>query len=164
MKRIVSILLMIVFAALLLTACGADPLYNKNAATADEAATEAEAKVDINDYTKDFKGLQKYLQDMELIPKEDDKQTELYADILGADKAIRYTLNSSAFIELYSYGEERNDTANMVFEQVKKEGTFEIAGLDPLTGVISDSGDFLAVYNAKINFDYDKIINEFKKF
>ena len=52
MKRIVSILLIIVFAAMLLTACGADPLYNKNSATADEAATEAEVTVDFSAYTK----------------------------------------------------------------------------------------------------------------
>ena len=165
MKRIVSILLIAVFAALILTACGTDPLYDKkNAASADEAATEETLAADINDYTKDFKGLQQYLQDLSLIPAEEAKQTELYADILGAEKAVRYTLNNSAFIEFYSYGKERNEVAKAVFEQVEKEGTFEIAGLEPLTGVISESGNFMAVYNAKINYDYDKILNEFKKF
>ena len=164
MKRIFSILLIIVFAALMLTACGADPLYNKGEATADEAATEAEVVVDIEDYTKDFKGLQKYLQDLELIPKDSTKKNDLFADILGAERGVRYTLNNSAFIEFYSYGEKHNEIAQKVLEQVESEGTFEIAGLDPLTGVISDSGKYLAVYNAKIKYDYDKIINEFKKF
>ena len=166
MKRIVSVLLIIVFAALLLTACGADPLYNKTTgATADEAATEAEVKADINDYTKDFKGMQKYLLDLELI-WDDDKhpKTDLYAEILGADKAVRYMLNNSAFIEFYSYGDEKNETAQKVLEQVEKGDAIEIAGLDPLTGVICDSGKYLAVYNAKIKYDYDKIISEFKKF
>lgn len=165
MKRIISILLIIVFAALLLTACAADPLYQKNEATADEAATEAEITVDINQYNKDFKGLQQYLLDCELI-WDDEKHptTDLYPEILGAEDAIRYTLNNNAYIEFYSYSGEKNELAQKVFEQVESEGTFEIAGLDALTGVISGSGSFLAVYDAKIKYDYDKIIEEFKKF
>lgn len=165
MKKVISILLIAVFAALMLTACGTDPLYDKsNSASSNETATEETLAVDVNDYNKDFKGMQKYLQDLTLIPSEEDKQTELYADILGAEEAIRYTLNNSAFIEFYSYGKKRNEIAQKVFDQVKTEGTFEIAGLEPLTGVISESGNFMAVYNAKINFDYEKILKEFKKF
>lgn len=164
MKRIISILLIAVFAALMLTACGADPLYNKKESEAAEQSATEDAAVDIENYTKDFKGLQKYLQDLDLIPKDDSKKTDLYADILGAEKAVRYTLNSSAFIEFYSYGEKKNEIAKMVFDQIEKEGTFEIAGLEPLTGVVSDSGKYLAVYNAKINYDYDKIVAQFKKY
>ncbi len=163
MKRVISILLITVFAMLMLTACAADPLYN-NTSTADQAATETQSTVDINNYTKDFKGMQKYLQALELIKSDTSTQTELYADILGADKAVRYTLNSSAFIEFYSYSTEKNDIAKQVFEQIESGKEIEIAGLDPLTGVISDSGNFIAVYNKKISYDYDKIITEFKKF
>ena len=165
MKRIISILLILVFAALLLTACASDPLYNKDEATADEAATEAEITVDINEYNKDFDGLQKYLIDCGLIWDDDKHETvELYSEILGADKGIRYMLNTNTYIEFYAYGSEKNDMAQKVFEQIKDKGTFEIAGLDPLTGVISDSGNFLAVYDAKLKYDYDKILEEFKKF
>ena len=164
MKRIIAILLVAVFAAMLLTACGSDPIYNNGSSTANEAATEATVSVDINKYNKDFDGLQKYLQDLKLIDSAEDKRTELYAEVLGAEKGVRYTLNSSAFIELYAYGTDRNEIAQKVFEEVKKDGTFEFASLDPLTGVISESGNFLAVYNAKIGYDYDKILTEFKKF
>lgn len=165
MKKIVSILLIAVFAALILTACGADPLYNNgNTATADEA-TEAQITVNIDEFTKDFEGLQAYLLACELIwNDEKHPTTELFAEILGAEKATRYMLNGNAFIEFYSYGSEKNEIAQTVFESVKKGEPIEIAGLEPLTGVISDSGNFLAVYDAKQNYDYDKILNGFKKF
>lgn len=169
MKKIsiIFLTLIIVFSAFSLTACGNDPLYKS--ASADEAATEGEKNVDINDFEKTFDGMQDYLIKCKLLPEADKKnnpKSEMYAGIIGAKQGVRYTLNSSAFIEFYEYdAENTNATADQVKSQLDKDGTFKVAEeLETLTGVFSNSGKFLAVYNSSIKYDYDKILEEFKKF
>ena len=169
MKKIsiICLTLVLVFSAFSLTACGEDPLYKS--ASADEAATEDAKTVDINDFEKTFDGMQNYLTECGLLPKADKKnnpKSEMYADIIGAKQGVRYTLNSSAFIEFYEYdAESTNATADQVKAQLDKDGTFKVAEeLETLNGVFSDSKKFLAVYNANIKYDYDKILDEFKKF
>ena len=168
MKRLFALVLCI-FLVMSLCACGADPLYNGGAATSDETAvaqTEVK-KADITKYEKTFDGMQKYLIDSELLPSDEKAKTDTLGSLIGAkDKGYRYMLSSSAFIEFYEYDlENLNDVAKNIFSQIEKDGTFVVAeGLETLTGVKSSSGKFLAVYNAAISFDYDKIIAEFKQF
>lgn len=170
MKKLFALLL--VFAlALTLAACSSDPLYSSSstdAATADEAETTASDTVNIDDYDDTFDGMQEYLIACGLLEDPDEKgnenvKTETFAEILGAENGVRYTLSSSAFIEFYEYTEE-NDISKAVFKQVETEGTFSIAGLDELTGVLSSSKKFMAVYNASISYKYEEIIEEFEKF
>ena len=174
MKKIsiVCLALVLIFSAFSLNACGEDPLYKT--ASADEAATEDSKTVDINDFEKTFDGMQKYLIACKLLPDPDSKEnakkgdlkSDMYAGIIGAKQGVRYTLSSSAFIEFYEYDTENNNaTADQVTAQLNKDGTFKVAEeLETLTGKFSDSGNFLAVYNSTIKYDYDKILEEFKKF
>lgn len=161
MKKIL-VLIMACALMLALCACGSDPLYANQNATED-ATAETEAAVDISEYEQSFDGLQKYLIDLKLLPEDEKSRNETFAEVLGAEKGIRYSVSSSAFIELYEYKDKTSDEARFVLDQVEKEGKFVIAGLDPLTAVMSDSGKYMLAYNDKLGYNgYEAIINAFK--
>lgn len=163
MRKIALIILAAVL-MLALAACGTDPLYNNTgSATADEAATEETAAADKAAYDDSFEGMQQYLQDLKLISSKDTDRQETFAEVVGAENGVRYSLSSSAFIEFYEYTDTSKELAKEVLDQVKKDGTFEIAGLDPLTAVISHSGRYMAVYNDKLSYEYQNIISEFEQ-
>lgn len=170
MKKLLAIL-MIGLLMLSLTGCFAAP------AEPTEAPTEPLGQ---EAYEQNFKGLQQYLMDRSLIPSASlsdpatpdstaettasttsDSRTEVYYGILGADDGVRYTLQSTAFIELYDFTNADNDTAKAVLADIKDDGKFYvIEGYDEMTGVISKSGKYVAVYNAKNGYDYAKITDE----
>ena len=67
----------------------------------------------------------------------------------------------TVFIELYDFSNAKNDTAESVLADIKDDGSFyAIDNYDKLTGVISASGKFAAVYNTKNQYDYAKITDE----
>ena len=110
-------------------------------------------------YEQSFKGLQQYLIDRQLISSE--TKSELYYDLLGASDGARYVLTSSAFVELYDFTDADNDTAATVLADIKDDGKFyAVEGYDELTGVIAKSGKYVAVYNAKNGYEYEKITKE----
>lgn len=169
MKKIIALILCIL-AVTSLCACGADPLYKGDTpATADESAAQEETqfKADITNYEKTFDGMQKYLIDCGLLPADEKLKSNTLGELIGAKPdGVRYTLNSSAFIEFYEYDTDNlNDTAKNVLEKVDNGSTFSVAeGLEELTGVRSSSGKLLAVYNANIQYDYETIIKAFEQF
>ncbi len=164
MKKILALLLAALF-VLALTACSADPLYTSTDADNEAAtgASEASPAVSKDDYPDSFQGLQNYLIDSGLLSDKDNDKVETYAELLGAENGVRYTLSSTAFIEFYEYTDTTSALAKNVLDQVAADGTFELVGLDPLTGVLSDSGKYMAVYNADLSYDYDAILSPFKK-
>lgn len=163
MKRIALFILAAVM-VLALSACGTDPLYNNTSETDAAAEKETVAEVNKDDYDETFAGMQKYLIAMDLLPSDDKSKTETFAEVLGAKNGVRYTLSSSAFIEFYEYTDKKSDEAKAVLDQVEANGQFEVAGLDPLTAVMSDSGKYMAAYNDKLSYDkYADIIAAFKE-
>lgn len=170
MKKLFAFFTLICVFAALLSACAADPLYRQNATEAEtRAADQGAATLDQADYDRSFSGMQKYLIDLGLLYDTTQKEkkvttTKTIGEILGASSGIRYTLNGSAFVEFYEY-KEKNEISEKIFSEIKKDGTFSIAGLDKLTGVLSSSGKYLCVYNAAIKYDgYPAIIDAFEKF
>ena len=141
--------------------------------TSNEPATEAPA---LSSYSKDFTGLQQYLIDHAFIsyaklPSTADEATTateasssrsvVYYELLGADDGARYLLSGNAFIEFYDFTNADNDTAKSVLSDIKEDGKLTlIEGFDELTGVLSKSGKYLALYNTKNGYDYDKITAE----
>ena len=88
-------------------------------------------------------------------------RTELYYDLIGADDGIRYTVSGNIFVELYDFSKSKNadSKAKATLADIKDDGKFTpIEGLDELTGVISKSGSYVVLYNAKNGYDgYEKI-------
>ena len=156
MKKLLAIL-MIGLLMFSLTGCFG---MGSTASTAPTGPTEeATEPLGQEAYTQDFKGLQQYLIDRQLIAESG--KTEVYYDILGADNGARYALSNTAFIELYDYTKASNDTARAILADIKDDGKFyAIEGYDELTGVISKSGKYVAVYNTKNGYEYEKITGE----
>lgn len=143
--------ILIITAAVLmlsLTACIGAPT-NNNAATADEAAN-----VDVSKYNKDFAGLQKYLKDTNADMANATK-AEIFYDILGAKDGVRYILNGNAFIEIYDFSDEQNDTAKSILADIKDDGKFTpIEGGAELTALLTKSGKLVIAYDASRAYNY----------
>ena len=167
MKKLLALAL-IVMMMLTLTGC-----FGLGSTASTEPTVDAENAPDISTYNKDFAGLQQYLIDRALLPYADltaatpdssdssAKRTAVYYDMLGADNGIRYNVGGTAFIELYDFSNAKNDTAKAVLADIKDDGTFyAIENYDKLTGVISASGNFVAVYNTKNQYDYASVTDE----
>lgn len=160
MKRLIALLLTLLV-VVSLSACtfGSRPLEQK-ATQAQEDDTP-----DITKYKKDFAGMQKYLVDMELLPTGDGIKSETKAEVLGAQKGVRYILDAENFVEFYQIDTKATpDEAQKLYDTVKDGGTYDVLGLSQLKGVVSDSGNFIMLYAASSKYDYSKIIEEFKKF
>ena len=156
MKKLVAIL-MIVLLMLSLTGCFGTG--SSTGSTSDEATAEPTEPLGQEAYEQSFKGLQQYLIDRQYFTESG--KTEVYSDIIGAADGARYSLSTTAFIELYDFSDASNDTAQAVLADIKDDGKFyAIEGYDELTGVISKSGKYAAVYNAKNKYDYAKITDE----
>lgn len=163
MKKIIALLLVVLFAASL-TACSIDTTHAPGATEA-TAQSEEINKVNIDDYDKDFKGMQKYLVDMELISDKKDATTVTNAEVIGAKSGIRYELDSSNFVEFYElYTDSTPDEAQAVYDSIKEDGTYTVLGIRKVNGVYSNSGKFLVIYPTGSSYNYDEIIDEFKKF
>ena len=164
MKKLLAIL-MIVLLMLSLTGCfgiGTTTTASTSSATSDEPTAEPTEPLKQEAYVQSFKGLQQYLIDRELISK--DQKSDVYYDILGAADGARYMLSNTAFIELYDFTDASSDTAKAVLADIKDDGKFyAIEGYSELTGVISKSGKYVAVYNDKNGYEYNKITDELDK-
>lgn len=162
MKKIIALLLIVLF-MVSLTACSID---TTNAPGATQATQKEEApEIDINNYEKDFDGLQKYLVDMELIKDEKDFKIETNAQIIGAKKGIRYELDKTNFVELYElYTDSTPDEAQQVYDSIQDSGTYTVLNIRKMNGVYSSSGKYLLIYPADSTYDYSEIVEEFEKF
>ena len=170
MKKIVTVLLIAVV-MLSLTGC----FGTGTTSTSTETPTEAPA---LETYTKDLRGLQQYFIDHSLVPyvkltsasatpseaateaatESSDPRTAVYYDLLGANYGVRYYLSAVAYVELYDFTGANNATAQSILADIKDDGKFTLVdGLDELTGVISASGNYVIVYNAKNEYSYDDI-------
>jgi hypothetical protein len=167
MKKFLALAL-IVMMMLTLTGC-----FGIGSTASTEPTVDPEQAPALSTYTKDFAGLQQYLIDRALLPYADlsaatpdssdasAKRTAVYYDIIGADNGVRYNLGGTVFIELYDFSNAKNDTAKSVLADIKDDGAFyPIENYDKLTGVISASGKYVAVYNTKNQYDYAKITDE----
>lgn len=167
MKKAFAILLI---AALMFTLTGC---FGKSSSSSDEPTSPPPS---IDTYTKDYFGLQQYLVDYGLVPKVDlskynpatpnepasdevsGDRTRVYYDLLGADRGIRFTLNGTAFIEIYDFTNADSDLAKKTLADIKDDGKITVVeDMDEMTGVISKSGNFVILYNAKNSYEYDTI-------
>lgn len=157
MKKLLAILLTAVM-MLALTGCVGNSNAIRNATT-DEQAKAVKA----SDFKKDFQGLQDYLLTKGYIYSKDGNgdslKSEIYFDVIGANDGIRYNfLDGRSFVEFYDFSGEQNDAAKSVLADIKDDGKFRaIDGLDELTAKISKSGKYVIAYNARNQYDYDKI-------
>ena len=128
-----------------------------------------------------FFGLQEYLVDYGLVAYVDlskydpastneptadaERRTAVDYSLIGASNGVRFTLNGSAFIDLYDFSNaDSNPLAQKTLADINDDGKITIIeGLDELTGVISKSGKYVVLYNAKKSFDYNDIIDALKK-
>ncbi len=157
MKKIIAILLTLLM-VISLAACSTGTIITSET-TAD--ATEA-PKVDITKYEKSFNGMQKYLVDLELINSK--TKVELQADVIGAKKGVRYTVNGS-FVEFYVFDTEATpDEAQKVYDGIADGSTYKVLGIEDVKGAVSSSGKYVLLYPATSTFDYSEIIEEFSKF
>ncbi len=163
MKRIIAILLTVLM-VLSLAACSINT-HGKNPDGTDVTESQSDGKADITKYKKDFSGMQSYLVDMDLIDDSKDKKKETQADIIGAKKGVRYTLDASSFVEFYEFDTNATpDEAQKVYDDISNNGVYNVLDLEDMKGVVSNSGKFVMLYPANSKYDYSKIITEFKKF
>ncbi len=158
MKRIIAILLVLIM-TVSLTACMGGG--NTGETTPTEKPVKVE-DVDIKDYDKTFAGMQKYLKDLQLITGE---PTETQADVLGAKKGVRYSVDKTNFVEFYAFDTKATpDEAEKLYADIADGGKYNVLGLQDLKGVVSGSGKYVMLYKADSPFDYSKIEKEFVKF
>lgn len=164
MKRIIAVLLLVLFACSL-TACtmGTDGTALNKDTTATQQ-TEA-PKVDVEKFDKDFDGMQEYLKEMELISSKDKDKTVMQADTIGAVNGVRYMLDTSHFVEFYEYDTVNlSDDASEIIDAISNGETYKVFSLKDVKGAMSGSGKFMILYPADSTYDYSEIIEEFSKF
>ncbi len=160
MKRLVALLLTVLVIGSL-CAC----TYGSRPADPTSAEATEDTTPDITKYKKDFAGMQKYLVDMKLLPTGDGVKSNTKAEVIGADKGVRYLIDAENFVEFYEINTKATpDEAQKVYDTVKDGGTYDVLGLAKVKGVVSDSGKFIMLYPASGTYDYSKMIEEFKKF
>ena len=153
MKKIIAVLLI---GLLMLSLTGCFGMGQTTTATEDPDATEPLAA---SAYEKSFKGLKQFMIDHKLVTA--GSETEVYYDLIGADDGARFVLSGNAFIEFYDFSKADSSEAKATLADMKDDGKFiAVEGLDELTAVISKSGKYAAVYNAKNSYDYAKVTDE----
>ena len=148
MKKIITAAIALTMIAALFAGCS-DGLAEKNTATtnpttATEEATEAKTAAD---YSDTYEGLRDYMQDKGYIKIEDKESnvTEMQADLIGAEKGYRYTMNTIK-VELYAFNLKKNNkTRNGIIASVKNGGKFTLYSKD-VTAYLSDNGKYLMIY------------------
>lgn len=164
MKRLVAILLT-VLVLISLTACtmGTDGTQLGSETSATEATKAPQA--DINDYKKDFEGMQSYLKELELISSEEKNITKTQADIIGAENGVRYKIDATNFVEFYEINTEKmTDEASAMIDAFSSGNTYKVLDIEEVKGEVSTSGQFVMLYPANSTYDYSEISEEFKKF
>lgn len=164
MKRIIAVLLSVLL-MVSLAACtmGTDgTTLNQDPSSVEETKAP---KVDIAKYDKDFDGMLKYLEDMELLSDKEDAKTEMLAEVIGAKQGVRYTIDASNFVEFYEFDiDNLNDDAKALLSGIADGGTYKVLSLEDMKGVVSDSEKFVMLYPATSTYDFSKLTEELKNF
>lgn len=178
-------------AGLIVTAfagCGyKDALDNQQSSQVSESEVQETTvpKADEKDYDDSFDGLCNYFAKLGYIDTKDgeidtSKEVTMDSSLVGSEngKKFKATYNGKQVtVELYSYDPNNlNDTAKGVIDSIKKDGTFSILELDPVTAYMSDNGKYMMIYtdssidknNPDENSDNykhrEQVITDFKAF
>ena len=147
MKKIFAILLIIAM-TVSLTACFSAPASTDSTTATEKVKVE---DVDIKNYEKNFSGMLSYLYDLELITGD---KTETQADVVGAKKGVRYSVDKTNFVEFYAVDTDATpDAAEKMFDSIADGGTYDPLGLQGMKGVVSSSGKYVMLYKADSTFD-----------
>ena len=112
--------------------------------------------VKVSDQADNLEGLEKYLVDLNYIPKEA-KATDMLASVIGAKSGHRYSFivdKSTVVAELYEYDTDKlGEEGKRVIDEVKKNGEFYVfdksVQLDENTAYkaeLSDNEKYLFIY------------------
>lgn len=148
MKKIILAAIALVMISAVLSGCSDGLAEKNNAATEATASTEqaTEAKK-AADYEDTYAGLRDYMQDKGYIKIEDKESnvTKMQADLIGAAKGYRYTMNTVK-VELYAFNLKKvNKTRDEIISSVKRNGKFTLYSKD-VTAYLSDNGKYLMIY------------------
>ena len=145
MKKIIAVIAALMITALSLTGCFGMGANQASGSTADQANAQ-----DVSAYDKDFAGLQKYITDRNTAEKQ-----EIYYDIVGAKDGIRYIFNKNAYVEIYDFTGIESETAKKIMYEIKDNGKFRpMEDGTEMTGVITDSGNYVIAWDASRSYDY----------
>lgn len=160
MKRIIAILLVV----LTLFAFAGCSIGTNNASKETQESKETDtSKIKASDYKKDFNSMVKYFVKKELVSGE---QKTLAANIIGADKGVRYMLKDEDFVEFYQINTQATpDEAQELYNIVSNGKVYSVYnGASMLKGTVSSSGKYIMLYPDGSDYDYSTLIKEFKKF
>lgn len=160
MKRIIAILLVV----LTLFAFAGCSIGTNNAPKETQESKETDtSKIKASDYKKDFNSMVKYFVKKELVSGE---QKTLAANIIGADKGVRYMLEGEDFVEFYQINTQATpDEAQELYNIVSNGKVYSVYnGASMLKGTVSSSGKYIMLYPDGSDYDYSTLIKEFKKF
>lgn len=160
MKRIIAILLVVIT----LFAFAGCSIGTNNAPTEAKETKKTEtsdAKAD--DYKKNFDTMVKYFVDKEIVSGDPVKTR---AELIGAQKGVRYMVKGRDFVEFYEINTKATpDEAQNLYDTVSQGKVYNVYnGVSQLKGAVSSSGKYIMLYPASSEYDYSKIIAEFKKF
>ena len=150
MKKIITAAIALIMIAALLAGCS-DGLAEKNSAAATDATTATEEVTEAKtaaDYSDSYDGLRDYMKDKGYIKIEDKESnvTKMQADLIGAEKGFRYTMNTIK-VELYAFNLKKDSkTRDEIIASVKNNGKFTLYSKD-VTAYLSDSGKYLMIYS-----------------
>lgn len=168
MKKLLTAILSLCFAAIFLAGCGFSDALDSQKSTTDatEASSQAEeiqSSVKDTDFDDSFDGLCDYFTakgyNVEKAgkPVEDTNVTIMDASLIGAEKGKKFatTYNGKQiYVELYYYDTENlSDTAKEIINSVKTDGTFRILPdnngekLPAVPAYLSDNGKYLMIYS-----------------
>lgn len=167
MKKLFSVLAVVVLAAAMLAGCEetttSEPAQTDSTVVSSEQADDI-VSVDASKYEKSFDGFVEYLTDSGYIEGDG---SELSADAIGAEKGLRYMMGSTTsrhYVEVYCFGDELSETAVSTIEMAQNENKFALFGDEAATqstfAVATTDGKYLLLYTAAPN---DEVQEELKK-
>lgn len=172
MKKIFSLLLVIVLSTMIFAGCAEGPQL-PNATEGTTAATESKDE-NKGAYKDSYEDVINYMKDAGYILSDDDKNKpiEMKAEIIGATKGYSYKCadkNIKATIEIYQYDLSKlNDTAKGIIEELENRRVSLYDGDVELEGRKALDGKYVMMYKLTDSKDSNETLNEigahFEKF
>ena len=128
-------------------------------------------KVNLDDYENTFDGLVNYFKKIGyILCKENGNsaatETDLNAEVINAKqgKRFQFSYNSSTStnvtVELYELYTGENATPSDAVEQIKKNGKFDVLGIDEFEAYLSNNEKYIMIYTDTKDSDENKTRKE----
>ena len=132
-------------------------------------------KVSLDDYENTFDGLVNYFKKIGyILCKENGSstatETDLNAEVINAKQGKRFqfpynsSTSSNVTVELYELYTGENATPSDAVEQIKKNGKFDVLGIDEFEAYLSNNEKYIMIYTDTKDDDEENKTNDLYRY